>query len=704
MSEPLPVTAIEVRLADALSSVLSSRRTALPLAQTLADLSRAEQEFVLNWVDIAARTNAEIGYQLARYAVSALQVMDTDSSRKWIIHVMDVYDRSGLYPACTALRDYSDFAQSLAAQETSVTFQEVAAVMHPFVIGLSGRALRLAIDEQVWTDTQTLYLPKRVISMPTREQNFQLYKAMAAYLWAQLWFGTFRIIQPETPGVVVTCDRFPDSQQALRRFQQLEAVRLNACIERELGGLYREMCGLQSTVGNIEYPTSWQRVIQQLRAPGANVGDTLQLLDMVYGLEGPSREFCYQGQIQADKTESALRQRMAGEKRALRNHLHDLETELGRGRGKRAAGKFSAAVKSSAGRHIDVQLAYDGQPVAAPGEVSELLRSVAQDLGDIPEDHLAAASDAEYRSQGVQVAEDVLDQQYDEQDTYVYSEWDYRRQDYRKDWCLLREIDVQGGNRAFVDDTLQRYTGLVAELRRTFEILRGEDKLLKKQQDGDEIDLDAVVEAVADYHAGREMSDRLLVKLKKHERDVAVVFMVDMSGSTKGWINEAERESLVLLCEALAILGDRYAIYGFSGMTRKRCELYRIKAFSESYDEHVRERIAGIRPQDYTRMGVVIRHLTQLFRQIEARTKLLVTLSDGMPDDYDGYRGRYGIEDTRKALIEAKHEGIHPFCITIDKQARDYLPHMYGAVNYVLVDRVARLPFKVSDIYRQLTT
>jgi nitric oxide reductase NorD protein len=200
------------------------------------------------------------------------------------------------------------------------------------------------------------------------------------------------------------------------------------------------------------------------------------------------------------------------------------------------------------------------------------------------------------------------------------------------------------------------------------------------------------------------MSDRVLVKLKKHERDVAVVFMVDMSGSTKGWINEAERESLVLLCEALEILGDRYAIYGFSGLTRKRCELYRIKAFSESYDEHVRERIAGIQPQDYTRMGVVIRHLTQLFRQIEARTKLLVTLSDGMPDDYDGYRGRYGIEDTRKALIEAKHEGIHPFCITIDNEARDYLPHMYGAVNYVLVDRVARLPFKVSDIYRQLTT
>ena len=130
--------------------------------------------------------------------------------------------------------------------------------------------------------------------------------------------------------------------------------------------------------------------------------------------------------------------------------------------------------------------------------------------------------------------------------------------------------------------------------------------------------------------------------------------MVDVSGSTKGWINDAERESLVLLCEALEILGDRYAIYGFSGMTRKRCELYRIKRIDEHYNQEVKARIAGIQPQDYTRMGVTIRHLTRLFKDIDARTQLLITLSDGKPDDYDGYRGEYGIEDTRQALVEAK--------------------------------------------------
>jgi nitric oxide reductase NorD protein len=205
-------------------------------------------------------------------------------------------------------------------------------------------------------------------------------------------------------------------------------------------------------------------------------------------------------------------------------------------------------------------------------------------------------------------------------------------------------------------------------------------------------------------HVGLEMSERLFTKHRNLERNMAVIFMVDMSGSTKGWINDAEREALVLLCEALEILGDRYAIYGFSGMTRKRCELYRIKRFDEHYGDQVKRRIAGIRPQDYTRMGVIIRHLSGLLADIEARTKLLITLSDGKPDDYDGYRGEYGIEDTRQALIEAKHQGIYPFCITIDTEAHDYLPRMYGAVNYVVIDEVRKLPLKVSDIYRHLTT
>ncbi|MGH8672166.1 MAG: nitric oxide reductase activation protein NorD, partial [Burkholderiales bacterium] len=338
--------------------------------------------------------------------------------------------------------------------------------------------------------------------------------------------------------------------------------------------------------------------------------------------------------------------------------------------------------------------------------VEALMDSIIQDLGNIPEDYLVAAGDGGYQ---VSVgddnkAADVWKGIYHEEGAFLYNEWDYNRKHYRKNWCVLRELDVHPGDESFIQTTLGKYSGQVMQLKRTFEALRGEEKLLKNQKNGDDIDLNALVEAYADMASGMEMTDRLFTKLHKLERNIAVMFMVDMSGSTKGWINDAEREALVLLCEALEVLGDRYAIYGFSGITRKRCELYRVKRFDEPYRTLVKQRIAGIIPQDYTRMGVVIRHLNRLLDAQEARTKLLITLSDGKPDDYDTYRGEYGIEDTRQALIEAKQRGIHPFCITIDNEARDYLPHMYGAVNYTVIDDVRKLPLKVADIYRRLTT
>ncbi len=221
-----------------------------------------------------------------------------------------------------------------------------------------------------------------------------------------------------------------------------------------------------------------------------------------------------------------------------------------------------------------------------------------------------------------------------------------------------RELHPQPGS--FAQDTLRKYAGLVKTIRRTFEAVRAQEKVLKKQPHGDDIGAEALVEAYADTRCGMEITDRVYTRKQKLERDIAPMLMVDTSGSSMGRINDGERETLVLLCEALEILGDRWAIYGFSGMTRKRCELFRLKRFDERYGEGVKQRIAGIVPRDYTRMGVAIRHLTRLLNEVEARTRVLITLSDGKPDDFDAYRGECGIEDTRMALTEAKSDGIPP--------------------------------------------
>jgi nitric oxide reductase NorD protein len=350
----------------------------------------------------------------------------------------------------------------------------------------------------------------------------------------------------------------------------------------------------------------------------------------------------------------------------------------------------------------------DGNPIAPPDNVISTMESIIQDHGEIPPEFLVAAGPGLYK-RGLggsdKDADSVWAGTYHEEGAFIYDEWDHSRQHHRKGWCVLREHEVRPDDPEFYGRTLRKHGGLIKSIRRTFEVLRGEDRIVKRQSFGEDVDIDALVDAYADVHAGLEMSDRLFTRLHKDERHIAVMFMVDMSGSTKGWINDAEREALILLSEALDTLGDRFAIYGFSGWTRKRCEAYPVKRFDQPYDDATKARICGIGPRDYTRMGAAIRHLTRRLNEQEARTKLLITLSDGKPDDYDHqYRGEYGIEDTRQALFEARQDGVHPFCITIDEQGADYLPHMYGPANFTVIADVAKLPLKVSDIYRKLTS
>jgi nitric oxide reductase NorD protein len=331
------------------------------------------------------------------------------------------------------------------------------------------------------------------------------------------------------------------------------------------------------------------------------------------------------------------------------------------------------------------------------------------DFGEVPDEHLVAAGPGEYQLEDYQPKqldpEEAWSGTYHEEGAYFYPEWDFKRQCNRNNWCVVRELDVRPLHNNFHADTLTKYARLVKSIHRTFEMLRGEHKTLRKQEYGEDIDLDSLVSSWSDLANGQEASSRLFTRKQKEDRNIAVMFMVDMSGSTKGWINEAERESLILLCETLEKLGDRYAIYGFSGITRKRCELYRVKTFQDHYDDETIARINGIEAKDYTRMGAAIRHLTMRLNEVDARIKLLITLSDGKPEDYDGYyRTEYGIHDTRQALYEARRNGIHPFCITIDEHAAEYLPQLYGQANYTVLKEVAHLPLKVSDIYRKLTT
>jgi len=676
------------------------------LGAELAALTPEDSAFILLWIKRMATVHLELGWQFGRRAPKLLASMGQRQMAAWAELACDTYDRQGLRAALQAVEKVENFASRQLEMTAGVLFADMAGILGNFVRGLSGRKLFLEQGEVIHTDSERIFLPAVIACLPDYSDNFQIAKAAVALQWAQIRFGSYRL---DWRGV---CQSYPDPQRALQQLHGLESLRLSARLAQELPGLHREMTRLRQVMGE-SLADGWHEFLPILHAPGADIAVSATCLPRAYALPD-FRPWSFQGEIRPEAVAAALAARQEREKARLRVKLKALQEDQPLSAQKKPAEKalgppgFSAQPRDEEG-HLDVALSLDGQPLAPPEGVKQLMLSVYLDFGEIPPEYLVPAGDGEYAPEQLgEVAQDpdaVWKGTYHEEGALLYPEWDSGRQHYRKNWAVMRERDVEPVFDDFPRATLEKYAGLVKHLRRSFEAMRDEHRTEKRQGQGDEVDIDALVEALADARAGREMSDRLFLHQYRTERNIAVAIMVDMSGSTRGWINEAEREALLLLCEALTLLGDRYAIYGFSGVTRKRCELYRIKRFDEPYSAEVKARISGIRAQEYTRMGFAIRHLTTLLKQLEARTRVLVTLSDGRPDDYfDGYRGPYGIEDTRMALLEAKQGGVHPFCITIDREARDYLPHLYGTASYVILDGVDQLPAKVADIYRRITT
>jgi nitric oxide reductase NorD protein len=575
-----------------------------------------------------------------------------------------------------------------------VKLTDIAQVLQLFLNALSGRRTRIEAASRPYTDTEVLYLPASIARGAASKDNFFLYKATAVLLWAQTRYGTFSV------DLEHACAQFSDPGKALALLSRLETLRLEARIAVTLPGLARDMAALR---GGTPVDRRWAPLVDGSATVNTSLAVLREIYDSDVELEDP-----YEIVLEPHPAAATRASRIAREKAELRSALGRLNEHATIAERDDSTRRYSFEPVEPADAAEATTLHYalheDGKPVDVGPELAELIDSVLQDLGTIPDDYLIPSHGS--NSEAPEAANAATDGGAEPQSepAFSYDEWDYIRRHYRKNWCALRERESSAGDGEFVPITLARYSGAVRQLRRTFELMRTDERVLKRQPDGDDIDLDALLDAHTNMSAGAELGSLLFTRRRKHERDLAVMFMVDMSGSTKGWVNEAEREALVMLCEALEVLGDRYAIYGFSGMTRKGCEIFRIKRFEEQYGALVHQRIAGIKPQDYTRMGAAIRHLSNVLGQVQAQTKLLITLSDGKPDDYsDEYRGDYGIEDTRHALLEAHRSGIKAFCITIDSEAREYLPHMYGAANWTLVDDVTRLPLKVAEIYRRLT-
>ena len=335
-----------------------------------------------------------------------------------------------------------------------------------------------------------------------------------------------------------------------------------------------------------------------------------------------------------------------------------------------------------------------------------------------------------------------------EPDTYTYPEWDFRDVEYKPNWCLLHEKKLPDGEANFYKDTLTDNSSLVYQIKKQFELFVPEQyRKQKRLEDGEEADLDAGIEALIDLRSGVTPDEKIYWRRNKTERSVAVAMLIDMSASTAEAIDDnsksnnddwgapddpveymiwlrsrraeglrrsykrivdVEKEGIVLMVNSLEMLGDDYGIYGFSGYGRENVEFYTIKDLDEKFNDSISGRIDRVAPLHATRMGPAIRHTITKLANHEARSRFIFLITDGRPQDRgysrEGVEKEYAVYDTRQALIEARQQGITPFCLTVDKSGHDYLKTMMDDFSYEVLSDISMLPARLPELYKNLTT
>ncbi|MDT0602943.1 nitric oxide reductase activation protein NorD [Thalassotalea castellviae] len=338
-------------------------------------------------------------------------------------------------------------------------------------------------------------------------------------------------------------------------------------------------------------------------------------------------------------------------------------------------------------------------------EEDEQYQSVAEDL-----DQISLSQQQNQKSASIKIDLDLPSASEDDfpiGDGISLPEWHYKKQQLEADRCLLQPMLPKGAMPQKLPIKLQKSAKIIQS---QFEQMRNLRYWLKGQAQGEELDLNAWL----DFHVEKQISATqekgLYQSFRGNNRDISTLLLADLSMSTDAYLDNENRvidvvkDSMMLFAEALNSVGDNFAMYGFSSVKRSHVRFSLLKNFNETYNDDIRGRVQAIRPGFYTRMGAAIRQATQVIHEQQNSQKLLLILTDGKPNDIDYYEGRFGIEDTRQAVKEAIKLGIKPFCITIDVEAQDYLPYLFGSDGFTVILKPSQLPLRLPQLYHQLTS
>ena len=704
------------------------------------------------WVGTGIRlfeTNREIAIGYFRNSQALLEYLDVAELEEWAINGLTIFENNpsnaGLYFSLKS-RSSKEFVEQLMS---GVALKRVSKILKYYAFGISGinfiiRSHNFLPDEHAVSahpivSGRAIYLAPTMKGYGDFEDNFRIYKLSIMHEVGHAQFGTSKytvgallplfgkisvdfdttFLEDLTDAGEESVKTDDDEKQEIENeimvnFSAAIARFPNPFIATDIMGIVEDM--------RIEYKTvslyrglrrEFEKVREQMvlnRQPPEGILEQFMetlLLDSVE--HEPLFEINDKLKVPIEKTRNLLEKKILQPDSSTFDSLevtvdiyNILEEHLG-------------SLKSREYKFIN-NLEYRGQGIGLPSVMEKekefkeqiLERFIPQTILDLDEDDMVQ----EELQSGPRCA---LSKNWDVLGSYTYDEWDSRIKDYRSEWCTVYDVSPTAGSNEFYQDVIAHYTHEISLIRRIFKMMKPASfRKLRRQTDGDELDFDAITEAFTDRKCGINPTDRLYIQRDKRERDVATLFLIDISASTDKKLDngksilDVEKEALVIMTEALESIGDKYAIYAFSGDTRADVEYYSIKDFDENISEKVECKIGALESAYNTRLGSAIRHSIAKLKQVDAKIKLLVLLSDGEPYDFgfaDGrYEGQVAIEDTRMAIQEGNTLGMHFFCITVDTEASDYMDSIFSDVGYTIIDNAVTLPERLPILYNRITT
>jgi nitric oxide reductase NorD protein len=287
-----------------------------------------------------------------------------------------------------------------------------------------------------------------------------------------------------------------------------------------------------------------------------------------------------------------------------------------------------------------------------------------------------------------------------------YNEWDFSKRIYKENFCKVYPLTQLKTDPQYYKNTIAKNTTTLNGLRKMLANINNKLQQLHRQTQGNEFDIDAVTDLLVDIHSKRTPSERIYISNRKKEKDISILLLLDVSLSSDGYADgsrviDVEKEVSILFGEILNEYNIDFSINCFYSKTRNYSSYMTLKGFDEDWNR-AKYKIGAIEPQGYTRIGAALRHSGAMLDKRTTKNKWVVLISDGKPNDFDKYEGKYGINDVKQALRELNERQINSYALAIEKEAKYYLPQMFGQGNHQILTTPKELLQSMIKLYEKI--